>query len=148
MSTVLSLRGVSRSFPGNLEVLKNLDADIPAGGIFVILGHSGCGKSTLLRILGGFDRPDCGVITLEGKQVTAPRPDMFMMFQSYEQLFPWQTLRSNLMFALRQSGVEKDRLRAAARADDYLKKAGLSDFENAYPHTLSGGMKQIGRAHV
>ncbi len=144
MTNALTLRGITRTFPGGLHVLNQLDMDVPAGGIFVILGHSGCGKSTLLRIIGGFDKADYGTVLLGRELVTEPRPDMIMMFQSYDQLFPWQTLRGNLVFALQQSGVERDPQKAHACADEYLKKTGLSGFENAYPHTLSGGMKQRG----
>ena len=144
MSTAITIQNVSRGFPNTPTVLNNLSGEIPQGGIFVILGHSGCGKSTLLRILGGFDRPDSGRVLLGDEPVTRPRPDMFMMFQSYEQLFPWKTLRGNLVFALQGSGVERDAKKAAARADLYLSKAGLAGYENAYPHTLSGGMKQRG----
>ena len=144
MTNALTLRGITRAFSGGVRVLEQLDLDVPKGGIFVILGHSGCGKSTLLRIMGGFDKADSGSVLLGDDPVTAPRRDIVMMFQSYDQLFPWHTLRGNLLFALREADVEREPQKAKARADEYLYKTGLGGFEDAYPHTLSGGMKQRG----
>lgn len=143
--SLLMANGLVRRFDGTAgTVLDGVSLEVKQGEIFAVLGQSGCGKSTLLRLLGGFDRPDAGDVTLDGAAVTAPRRDLVMMFQSFEQLFPWFTLRENLVYALRKTGVERDKTAANARAVDYLAQTGLSGFEDAYPHTLSGGMKQRG----
>lgn len=108
---------------------------------FVLLGASGCGKSTLLKAIAGFVAPVEGEIRLEGRVVTQPGPDRIVVFQEFDQLPPWKTVKHNVMFPLlasRQLG-KKD---AEERALHYLAKVGLAAFADAFPHTLSGGMKQ------
>ena len=142
---ILTAENIVRSFASSAgTVLDGVSLCVQEGDIFVVLGHSGCGKSTLLRVLGGFDAPDAGSVFLDGTPVTKPRRDMVMMFQSFEQLFPWFTLQENLVYALRKTGIMRDKEKAAVRAAEYLQKTGLAGFEHAYPHTLSGGMKQRG----
>ncbi|MEG0018959.1 MAG: ABC transporter ATP-binding protein [Oscillospiraceae bacterium] len=144
---MLKCDNVSKSFSTqdkNTVVLENLNLNVEKGELFVILGQSGCGKSTLLRLMGGFIKPDSGKIYLDGKEVEKPSKDVIMMFQSFDQLFSWFTLQENIIYALKKTGVEKDRAKAAKTAKEYLDKTGLSGFENAYPHQLSGGMKQRG----
>ncbi len=107
----------------------------------VLLGPSGCGKSSLLKAIGGYLQPAGGRIALHGKPVTAPGSDRMMVFQEFDQLLPWKTVRGNVLFALESSG----RLRGAAareRADAAIAKVKLAGFADAYPHQLSGGMKQ------
>ncbi len=109
---------------------------------YLILGQSGCGKTTFLRMLGGFETPDRGEIRMDGKPAKKPGADRMMVFQSFDQLFPWYTLKENLLYAMRRAGdhsVDRER-----QADKFLKLAGLEGFENSYPHQLSGGMKQRG----
>ena len=108
---------------------------------FVLLGPSGCGKSTLLKAVGGYIRPTEGKIMLRGVEVTEPGPDRVMVFQEFDQLLPWKTVRDNVIFALRKSG-KADRRRAGEIADRTIEKVGLAKFANSFPHTLSGGMKQ------
>ncbi len=108
---------------------------------FVLLGPSGCGKSTLLKAVGGYMRPVEGEIRLKGAEVTRPGPDRMMVFQEFDQLLPWKTVKENVMFALTASG----KLAGAAaeqRAMDYIAKVNLAKFADSFPHTLSGGMKQ------
>jgi sulfonate transport system ATP-binding protein len=108
---------------------------------FVLLGPSGCGKSTLLKAIGGFIQPVEGQIRLNGRQVREPGPDRLMVFQEFDQLLPWKTVKSNIMFPLMVAGG-KSRAEAGEIALTYIEKVGLTNFADAYPHTLSGGMKQ------
>jgi NitT/TauT family transport system ATP-binding protein len=114
---------------------------------FVILGPSGCGKSTLLKAIAGFIKPVEGNILLKGQPVAEPGPDRMMVFQEFDQLLPWKTVIQNIMFPMLENGVRRPAARA--RALDAVKRVGLAEFVDVYPHMLSGGMKQrcaIGRA--
>jgi NitT/TauT family transport system ATP-binding protein len=108
---------------------------------FVILGPSGCGKSTLLKAVGGYINPVEGTILLNGTKVTTPGPDRVFVFQEFDQLLPWKTVKDNIAFALTSSG-KLPRREAAERAMHFIAKVKLTEFANSYPHTLSGGMKQ------
>ena len=108
---------------------------------FVLLGASGCGKSSLLKAVAGFLKPREGEIRLDGKAVHEPGPERIVVFQEFDQLPPWKTVLGNVMFPLLAS-KRADRAAARERALDALRKVGLADFAEAYPHTLSGGMKQ------
>lgn len=107
---------------------------------FVLLGPSGCGKSTLLKAVAGFISPSEGAIHLGGVQIDKPGPDRIVVFQEFDQLPAWKTVLENVMFPLLASRTLKRR-EAEERARHYLEKVGLSAFAQAYPHTLSGGMK-------
>lgn len=109
---------------------------------FVLLGPSGCGKSTLLKSIGGFIAPAEGEIRLGGKPVKEPGPDRIFVFQEFDQLLPWLTVSQNVCFALLNGGRCKSIKEASEIADRYLAKVNLFKFRDAYPHTLSGGMKQ------
>ncbi|PWF22505.1 ABC transporter ATP-binding protein [Corticimicrobacter populi] len=108
---------------------------------YVLLGPSGCGKSTLLKSVAGFLPPVEGEIRLDGRVVRQPGPDRIVVFQEFDQLPPWKTVRQNVMFPLLASG-RLGRREAGERALHYLEKVGLAAFAEAYPHQLSGGMKQ------
>lgn len=124
---------------GHLEALANLTLDIPRDQFTVLIGPSGCGKSTLLYMMAGFEKPTSGTLTLEGAPITGPGPDRGFVFQDYA-LFPWKTVLGNVRFGLENNGWKKEE--AEARACEYIKLVNLEGFEHAYPHTLSGGMKQ------
>lgn len=124
---------VTATYRVNFQVLKS--------DRFVLLGASGCGKSTLLKAVGGYMMPTEGEIRLKGVPVRGPGPDRMMVFQEFDQLLPWKTVKENVIFALEASGKLKGRA-AQDKAMQYIEKVNLADFANNYPHTLSGGMKQ------
>ncbi|MGE0340753.1 MAG: ABC transporter ATP-binding protein, partial [Xanthobacteraceae bacterium] len=118
--------------------ISDVSISIPKGQFVCICGPSGCGKSTLVRILAGLERKTLGVIDIEDGGKQSDRPPA-MVFQE-ASLFPWLTLEENVAYPLRLQGVgAEERARSAAKL---LEMTRLSDFANAYPHQLSGGMKQ------
>lgn len=142
---MLEINNLSLSFTKDKEalpVLKDVSFSIEKGEFFVLLGQSGCGKTTLLRCLGGFLTPDSGSVNLDKRPVTRPSRESMMVFQSFDQLFPWFTLKENIVYALKKSGIPAKE--AAERALKFLALTGLTGFENQYPASLSGGMKQRG----
>lgn len=126
------------------EVLSHISLTVREGDFLVILGQSGCGKTTLLRLMGGFLKPDSGSILLEGKPVEKPSGQMVMVFQSFDQLFPWFTLEKNITYALKKAKKGENASDRQAAALHSLSMTGLLHFKDSYPHTLSGGMKQRG----
>lgn len=114
--------------------------EVDPGDRFILLGPSGCGKSSLLKAVGGFLPVTEGSIELEGSVVKGPGPDRIMVFQEFDQLPPWKTVKHNVMFPLLASKT-MSQAAAETRALEYLSKVGLSSFADAYPHQLSGGMK-------
>lgn len=141
---LLQVRDVSLEYRSRERVVRathRVSFDMHQGDRFVLLGPSGCGKSTLLKAVGGFIAPVEGAILLDGHAVTTPGPDRIVVFQEFDQLSPWKTVRQNVMFPLLASRT-LDRKEADERARHYLGKVGLTKFADAYPHQLSGGMKQ------
>jgi NitT/TauT family transport system ATP-binding protein len=112
--------------------LEKTDLAVEDNDFICILGPSGCGKSTLLRIVAGLDQPSTGQVLLDGQTVTGPGADRGMVFQSYT-LFPWLTVRQNVLFGTRS---------APEKADGLIAKVGLRGFHDHYPKMLSGGMQQ------
>jgi NitT/TauT family transport system ATP-binding protein len=115
--------------------------DAYPGERLVLLGPSGCGKSTLLKAIGGYLKPVEGSISFGGRLVKGPGVERAMVFQEFDQLLPWKTVQENVAFALTE-GRGLPRGDAEAQAKYYLAKVKLSRCADAYPHTLSGGMKQ------
>ena len=111
--------------------------DIAPGQFVCLLGPSGCGKSTLLNSVAGYVTPSTGRILVDGEAVTEPGPDRGMVFQQYS-LFPWRTVRDNVVFGPRMLG----RADADATADTMIARVGLTKFASRYPAELSGGMQQ------
>ncbi len=141
---LLAVDGVSLEYrtPGRVvRATHRVSFDVHAADRFVLLGASGCGKSTLLKAVGGFIQPVEGEIRLDGQAVHGPGPDRIVVFQEFDQLPPWKTVKDNVMFPLLASRL-LGRSEAAERALHYLDKVGLSAFAQSYPHQLSGGMKQ------
>ncbi len=140
----LAIRGLSMTFRGELDdvrVLEDLALDVREGEFVCILGPSGCGKSTLLNIVAGFLPPTAGSVRIDGEEVRGPDPRRIFVFQE-RGVFPWLTVEGNIGFGLgRLSRAERER-----RVAHYVQLVGLKGFEKAYPHELSGGMKQ--RAEV
>jgi len=141
---LLKVEGVTLEYhaPGRVvRATQNVSFDVWEADRFILLGASGCGKSTLLKAVGGFIAPREGQILLDGQPVHGPGPDRVVVFQEFDQLPPWKTVRENVAFPLRTSG-RLSRNEAIGRADHYIEKVGLTRFADAYPNTLSGGMKQ------
>jgi NitT/TauT family transport system ATP-binding protein len=124
-----------------VRATHDVSFDVYGGDRFVLLGPSGCGKSTLLKAVAGFIQPTSGSISLDGQIVRGPGADRIVVFQEFDQLPPWKTVLQNVAFPLRVA-KKLSRAEANERALHYLEKVGLASFANAYPHTLSGGMKQ------
>jgi NitT/TauT family transport system ATP-binding protein len=143
MAAKLEVRNVRKSFRHNgssLTVLDDLSLTVEDLEFIVLLGPSGCGKSTLLRIIDGIETCDTGSVVLNGRDVTGRTGEgRGMVFQASE-LFPWRTVLQNVEFGLEIAGVERKERRETAQ--HYVSLVGLSQFENSYPHQLSGGMQQ------
>ncbi|WP_207477123.1 ABC transporter ATP-binding protein [Arenibaculum pallidiluteum] len=143
-SPLLAVRDVTIQYrtPDRLvTAVYDVSFDVLKGDRFVLLGPSGCGKSTLLGAVAGFLHPAAGTITLDGREVRDPGPDRMVVFQEFDQLLPWKTVRANVAYPMITSG-RFDRRTALERADAFIAKVGLSAFADSHPHTLSGGMKQ------
>ena len=143
----LKLSQINKSFPsesGSRRVLDRLDLCVENGEFVAVLGQSGCGKSTLLRIAGGFEPPDSGSVLLGNAPVVSPSQKMIMLFQDFNQLFPWMTLQQNLLFALRKTAPGMGKEQALQLVHSCLEQTGLGGSADCYPYQLSGGMKQRG----
>jgi NitT/TauT family transport system ATP-binding protein len=141
---LLRVDGVSLEYRTPQRVVRathRVSFDVHAADRFVLLGASGCGKSTLLKAIAGFIPPVEGEIRLDGQAIRGPGPDRIVVFQEFDQLPPWKTVRENVAFPLIASRVAGKR-EAAERAGHWLAKVGLEKFGDSYPHQLSGGMKQ------
>jgi NitT/TauT family transport system ATP-binding protein len=136
---VKSLGKVYHGDNGDVVALRDIDLRIHQREFIALLGSSGCGKTTFFRIVAGFDTQTSGSILLDGHGIRGPGPDRGMVFQHYT-LFPWLTVKKNVMFGLRMSGMS--RKQAQSEALQGLEMVGLAAFADSYPHQLSGGMKQ------
>ena len=133
---------------GSFVALENFNLQVFDGEFVTVVGPSGCGKSTAMNIAAGLLKPSSGKCLVDGKAVEGPGPERGVIFQQYA-LFPWLTVRQNVEFGLKLKGVERAERRRIA--DHYIGLVGLTDFADALPKQLSGGMKQrcaIARAYA
>ena len=149
MKSYLELKNVNKSFETEKEkkiALKDINLEIKENEFLTILGPSGCGKSTLLKIIAGFSKTDRGQFLKEGEELIEAGLDRIMLFQDFEQLFSWQKVIDNVEFAVKAAAKNnKEKLSSAEikeKALKYLEEVKLLDYQNYYPHQLSGGMKQ------
>lgn len=141
---MLDVRGVTLQYRTKDHLVTatyRVSFNVQESDRYVVLGPSGCGKSTLLKAVGGYIHPVEGDIALDGAPIKAPAPDRVFVFQEFDQLLPWKTVKENIVFALTASG-KASRRQAEERAMRNIQKVKLTEFANSYPHTLSGGMKQ------
>jgi len=122
-----------------VQALADVSLEVRSREFFALLGPSGCGKSTLLYLVGGFFPTEAGRILVEGKPVAAPGADRGIVFQHFA-LFPWKTVKANILYGLERQGMP--RAEREARAQALIDLVGLRGFEDSYPSQLSGGMKQ------
>jgi sulfonate transport system ATP-binding protein len=135
---------------GTLPVVEDVTYDINDGDFIAVVGPSGCGKTTMMNMLAGFQQPTEGRVLFNGHKVTGPGPERGVIFQEYG-VFPWLTTKQNIAFGLQLKAnhvppAERDQI-----CEHYLALMGLTDFANAYPKHLSGGMRQrlaIARAYA
>jgi NitT/TauT family transport system ATP-binding protein len=130
---------LEKVFPGGVRALGGVSFDVPKGELTSIIGPSGCGKTTTLKIIAGLVAATSGRVEVDGTPVTRPGPDRAFVFQDFA-LMPWATVLRNAAFGLELRGVPRREREDVARA--YVEKVGLEGFEDAYPHQLSGGMRQ------
>lgn len=140
VKTKVKFTGVSKTFDKRgerMQVLDDIHLEVADGEFVCLLGPSGCGKSTLLNIVGGFESPDVGSVTIDGEEVRGTNPKRVFVFQEYG-IFPWASVWDNVCLGLRERSKEEQ----ARIAQETIDLVGLTGFERAYPMELSGGMKQ------
>ena len=148
---ILEVRNLGKHYAsaqGDVEALRDINFKVHRREFICVLGPSGCGKSTLVRTLAGLEQHSSGEVLLDGKPVKGPGQDRGMVFQGYS-LFPWLTVKKNVMFGPEMNGRGGDEAEKDALL--WLDLVGLDKFADAYPHQLSGGMRQrvaIARALV
>jgi NitT/TauT family transport system ATP-binding protein len=143
MSPAIRLAGVTKTFEtpgrGRYTALRSLDLTVAAGEFCAIVGPTGCGKSTTLTLVAGLEGPSRGEVQVHGRRVTGIDREVGFVFQT-DALFPWKTVLDNVVAGPRFRGKGPKDARTAAR--DWLRRVGLSGFEDRYPHQLSGGMRK------
>ncbi len=144
MPVKIAVDGVRKSYPSDkgppFEVIAGISFTVDDGEFVALVGPSGCGKTTLMNIVAGLDRPDAGRVDVDGMARNGPSRKGIVISQQ-GSVFPWLTVRRNLMFGLDGAHPDKEAL-----ADHYAALVGLKGFEKSYPHELSGGM--LRRAEV
>jgi NitT/TauT family transport system ATP-binding protein len=141
--SVLSVDRVRLGYWGHRHfhpAVEEASFEVAARERVIVIGQSGSGKSTLLKAVAGFLPPAGGAITVAGRKTVEPGPDRAVVFQEFDQLFPWRNVLENVAYPLRVNGWR--RKDAATRAREYVELTGLSHAADRFPHELSGGMKQ------
>jgi len=142
--TLLTVEHVKKTYnssTGTVEAIADISFTMNAGELVCIVGPSGCGKTTLLKCIAGLLRPTDGSVELHGKRVTAPPPNMALVFQEYgRSLYPWLTVRGNVELPLKHKKLTREERRQLV--DDAIEAVGLSHADGSYPWQLSGGMQQ------
>jgi NitT/TauT family transport system ATP-binding protein len=136
---MVEVRHVSKTYAGGVEALNDLSIDFAEGQLTSLLGPSGCGKTTLLKIIAGLIPASGGEVKVDGRTVTGPGPERAFVFQDFA-LMPWANVMRNVAFGLELKGIA--RAEREAVGEKYIASVGLKGFEKAYPHELSGGMRQ------
>ncbi|MBT0568984.1 ABC transporter ATP-binding protein [Curvibacter sp. CHRR-16] len=139
---ILEVKNLYKRYPspqGETEALRNINFQIHRREFVCVIGASGCGKSTLIRTLAGLEKQSAGDVLLDGQPVKGPGRDRGMVFQGYS-LFPWLSVKRNVMFGLQTNGMGFEAAEREAR--QWLDMVGLTKFADNYPHQLSGGMRQ------
>lgn len=138
----VDIRNIDRIYQssrGPVKALNHINLQIYENEFVCVVGPSGCGKSTLLNIMAGLDKATDGEVLVDGKKVDEPSTERGIVFQQYA-LFPWLTVKKNIMYGLKNKRLTK--VQAEKAAEKYIKMVGLDEFSSSYPKELSGGMKQ------
>jgi NitT/TauT family transport system ATP-binding protein len=141
LTAILSIKNIVKNFKNGsvIRAIDDVSFDVNPNEFICIVGPSGCGKSTLLRIIAGLETADSGQILFQGVPTSGPSPKITMVFQTFG-LLPWKTAEQNVQLPMEVVGMNKQE--AVQRANRYLRMVGLGEFEKAYPHDMSGGMRQ------
>lgn len=144
MNLILTIDNLNKSFNNNqsLLVLEDVSFEVERGEFLSIVGPSGCGKSTLLGLIAGFDKEFSGKIFMNDQEILGPSLNRIMVFQDFNQLFPWKTLLENLIFPLKTNNIGHNYNSRKEIAIEFLTMVKLEKYLDYYPHQLSGGMKQ------
>ncbi len=143
--TFLRIENLDKTYTVNKEkktIIHDFNLSCKQHDFICIIGKSGCGKSTLLKIIGGFDSQYSGQVKINDEKILSPNIDKILIFQDFNQLFPWKTVKENVLFPLKVNQKKKNFDSIDAVADKYIEMVGLRDYHHYYPHQLSGGMKQ------
>lgn len=151
-TVAVSCKGVKKTFfnedtDTSKEVVKSFDLTVQENEFVVLSGPGECGKTTILNMIAGLEKPSDGTVMVNGKEITAPGPDVGVVYQTIS-LFPWMTVMGNVEYGPKMRGVPKKERQE--RAQRYIDLVGLNGFEKHYPVKISGGMKQrvgIARAY-
>ena len=149
MKARIEFERVSVQF-GRLKVVDDVSYAIGEGEFVAVIGPSGCGKTTMMNMVAGFVQPSAGRVLLDGQPVAGPGPDRGVIFQEYG-VFPWLTVKENIAFGLKLAANRAAEAEREAICERYMRLMGLEDFADAWPKTLSGGMRQrlaIARAYA
>jgi len=144
MTPKIEVRAISKTFAtrgGPVPVLDDLSFEVADGEFVAVIGPSGCGKTTMLNMVAGFVAPTHGRVLLDGRAIAGPGPDRGVIFQEYG-VFPWLTVRENIAFGLKLAANRTGNAERDDVCSRYMKLMGLSDFADAWPKMLSGGMRQ------